>query len=147
MALEKTKGYTSSEHFASEVIASLEKTQWGVSKPVPLVFYLYLPTEEAARSCVEVIRSLGLEVEVNPSAADDGKWLCLCKAKFIPEKKRLTEIGDRLISLAKEKDGEFDGWETDISAVMKKGCLRIILRMAVLFAIVIGLLIYWLHKK
>jgi hypothetical protein len=41
MALEKTEGYTSGEHFASEIIAALEKSRWGIAKPVPLVFYLF----------------------------------------------------------------------------------------------------------
>ena len=147
MALEKTEGYTSGEHFASEIIAALEKTQWGISKPVPLVFYLYLPTEEAARSCVGAIQGIGLEVKVEPSASGDGKWLCLSNAKIVPETKRLAEIGSVLLSLAKEKDGQLDGWETDLAVTMRRGCLRIGIRIAVLLALGIALLIYWLWKK
>lgn len=146
MGLEKTEGYRSGEHFASEVVAALEKTPWGVTNPVPLVFYLYLPSEEAARSCVAAIQAVGLEVEVEPSASDDGKWLCLCKAKMAGDKKRLTEIGDVLLSLAQEKGGELDGWETDMSVAMKKGCRRIVIRLVILVVLVIGM-IYWLLKR
>jgi hypothetical protein len=147
MPLEKTESYKSGEHFASEVVAALAKTKWGVTKPVPLVFYLYLPTEEAARSCVGAIQAAGLAVQVEPSAAGDGKWLCLCKAGMIPETKRLTEIGNVLMSLAKEKNGQFDGWETDLAVLMKKGCRRIVFRIVVLFALGLALLIYLLMKK
>jgi len=147
MALEKTDGYSSGEQFASEVIAALQKSQWGIAKPVPLVFYLYLPDEEAARSCVEAIQAVGLNVEVGPSANGDGKWLCLCKARLVPETKRLTEIGSVLLSLAKEKNGQFDGWETDLTELAKKGCLRLVVRLAIFLAIIVALLIYWLVKK
>ena len=143
MALEKTEGYTSGEKFASEIIASLEKSKWGISKPVPLVFYLYLPSEEAARSCVEPVKAVGLEVEVRESASNDGQWLCLSKAKIVPEKERLSQIGTVLLSLAKEKDGQLDGWETDVAASMKRGCFRVV----ILLVIVISLFVYWLIKK
>lgn len=146
MALEKTDGYHSGEHFASEVIAALEKSRLGVKKPVSLLFYLYLPTEEAARSSAEAIKPIGLEVQVDPSASDDGTWLCLSKAKMIPERKRLTEIGDLLLSLAKEKNGKLDGWDTDLMVALKKGCLRVVLRLVILLALLIAL-IYWLLKK
>lgn len=146
MGLEKTEGYHSGEHFAAEVIAALEKSRWGVAKPVPLLFYLYLPTEEAARACAEAIKPIGLEVQVDPSAADDGTWLCLSKAKMIPERARLTEIGNLLLSLAKEKNGKLDGWDTDLMVALKKGCFRIILRLVILLALLVAL-IYWLLKK
>ncbi len=147
MALEETEGYTSGEQFASEIEASLKKSTWNISNPIPLVFYLYLPNEEAARSCVESLQAIGLQVDVEPSATGDGQWLCLSKARMVPETKRLTEIGTVLLSLAKEKGGNLDGWETDLGASMQKGCRRIVIRIAILVAVIIGVLIYRHTRK
>lgn len=146
MGLEKTGGYTSGEHFTSEIVTSLEKSQWGVRKPVPLLFYLYLPNQEAANSCVAPIKAVGLEVTVEESAGGDGKWLCLGKAKLVPDEARLTEIGTVLFELAKEKGGELDGWETDVVAAAKKGCLRIVVRLLIVFVVILAVT-WWLIKR
>lgn len=113
MALEKTAGYMNGTYFANEVIAGLKNAGIDRAKPVPLSFYLYLPNRKAAGICGPVLVKEGLEVEIDRSAANDGKWLCLCHATIEPTEKDLQRIGQTMINLAQKFGGEFDGWETN----------------------------------
>jgi hypothetical protein len=113
MALEKTAGYKDGSGFAREVVAGLRNAGQSVRKEFPLSFYLYMPNEKAARACEPALLEQGLEVEIDKSAADDGKWLCLCHRTMKPTQKDLAKLGDTFLSLAREHGGEFDGWETN----------------------------------
>lgn len=113
MALEKTNGYRTGAGFAKEVVTSLLNAGHKPRKDIPLSFYLYLPNKKAARACEPILAEQGLEVEIDKSAADDGKWLCLCHRTMKPAQKELARLGDTFITLAREHGGEFDGWETN----------------------------------
>jgi hypothetical protein len=113
MALEKTAGYKSGGDFAKEVIAGLCNAGHSTRKEFPLSFYLYMPNRKAARACEPILLKEGLEVEIDKSAADDGKWLCLCHRTMKPTQKGLTKLGDTFLELANAHGGEFDGWETN----------------------------------
>jgi hypothetical protein len=113
MALEKTAGYRNGTDFAKEVIASLRGVGHSARKEIPLSFYLYVPNQKAARACEPILAKEGLEVEVDKSAADDGKWLCLCHRTMKPAQKELARIGETFLGLARAHGGQFDGWETN----------------------------------
>ena len=113
MALQKTSGYMNGTDFATEVIAGLKNAGVDRAKPVPLSFYLYLPNRKAAGTCAPILVKEGLEVEIDRSASNDGKWLCLCHATIEPKQKDLQRIGQTMINLAQKFAGEFDGWETN----------------------------------
>jgi len=97
MALEKTAGYKNGSDFAKEVIAGLRNGGHSTRKEFPLSFYLYMPNRKAAHACEPVLLKEGLEVEIDKSAADDGKWLCLCHRTMKPTQKDLTKLGDTFL--------------------------------------------------
>jgi hypothetical protein len=117
MALEQTDGYQDGKQFAEEVINALEAATYDLSEPVPLSFFLYLPDEPTARRIGDALVAEGFEVDVDESAADDGNWLCWCDRTLVPTHDVLAPIGDRFLGLARDNNGEFDGWETDLYKV------------------------------
>jgi hypothetical protein len=113
MALEKTAGYQTGNQFANEVLTGLKNAGIDTSKSIPLSFYLYLPNRKAAGACAPILVKEGMEVEVERSASDDGKWLCLCHQTMTPQKKDLERIGQTMLNLAQKFEGQLDGWETN----------------------------------
>jgi hypothetical protein len=111
--LEKTSGYKDGKTLAREMAKSLKGTTYDVSKPIPFSFYLYVPDRKRANKCAKVLQADGCETEVNKSAGNDGKWLCLCHATLTLSDGAGVKLGDRLVALAKEHGGEFDGWEVN----------------------------------
>jgi hypothetical protein len=113
MALEKTAGYLNGAAFAKEVMGGLRNAGIKESQAVPLSFYLYVPNRKAAGMCAPILVKEGMEVEVDKSATNDGKWLCLCHQTLVPTAKDLERIGQTFVNLAQRFEGEFDGWETN----------------------------------
>jgi hypothetical protein len=113
MALEKTNGYQDGVGFAAEVVAGLQNAGINLAKEIPLSFYLYVPNRKAAGTCEPILVKEGLEVVIEKSAANDGKWLCLCHGTLIPTAQNLERIGQTFVNLARKHGGEFDGWETN----------------------------------
>lgn len=111
--LEKTDGYKNGKALEREMIQSLKGTPYDAAKPVPFSFYLYVPDRKSANACAKVLKAEGCETEVRTSAADDGKWLCLAHATLTLAEGGATKLGDRMVALAKEHAGEFDGWEVN----------------------------------
>lgn len=113
MGLKKIKGYKDSKHFATEVRKTLQGTPFNLSKPIPLSFFLYLPTRKIANLVRKDLKTKGFDVKVEPSATKDGTWLCWCDLDVIPTLKRLEQIGSIFRLLAATHNGSFDGWETN----------------------------------
>jgi regulator of ribonuclease activity B len=113
MGLETTNGYKNGKDLARQMAQVLKKSACDLSEPIPLSFYLYLPDRRSANACAKVLKADGHEVEVEKSASDDSRWLCLCHVTIKFSEKAITPLGDRLLGLAKEHKGEFDGWETN----------------------------------
>lgn len=111
--LEKTSGYKDGKVLAREMAKTLKGTPYDVSKPIPFSFYLYVPDRQRANKCAKVLKAEGCETEVDKSAADDGKWLCLCHATLTLTDGAVVKLGDCLVALAKEHEGQFDGWEVN----------------------------------
>ncbi len=58
--------------------------------------------------------------ELFPSDAKEDteeRWLCLASTDMKPSHERFTEIGSRFIELARERSGEFSGWEVNPGSV------------------------------
>jgi hypothetical protein len=113
MAIEKSQGYASGDAFASEVRATLKRSGIDLKAEAALVFYLYVPSNAAAKACAAQLRTAEVESEIEKAASGALKWLCLGKRKLIPEKKALTQIGALLVELAHAHKGQFDGWEME----------------------------------
>ncbi len=111
--LEKTAGYKDGKALMREMAKSLKGNPYDTSQPIPFSFYLYVPDRKKAAKCGKVLKDDGCETEVDKSAANDGKWLCLCHATLTLSDGTVSKLGDRLVQLAKEHGGEFDGWEVN----------------------------------
>lgn len=97
----------------TEVLAQLRHGGSDTSKPHHFDFYLYLPTEAAAREAGQRLTKRDYRVEVRP-AAKGPNWLCLAKTALTPDTAPLAEIESLFTQLAQEFQGEFDGWESDV---------------------------------
>jgi hypothetical protein len=84
-----------------------------ISKPHNFDFYLYVPSEVAARQAADKVRESEFAAEVLPGASG-GNWLCRATITIVPEVAPLDEIGNFLEQVATALDGEFDGWESDV---------------------------------
>ncbi len=112
--LEQTTGYKNGKKLTQEMARILKGTPHDPSQPIPFTFYLYLPDKRTATACAKVLKTKDCETEVEQSAADDGQWLCLCHATCTLTDGTVSQLGDRLIQLAREYGGTFDGWEVDV---------------------------------
>lgn len=101
-----------SETFRSGVLKQLRESGLDVKQPHIFDFYLYLPTELAAKQAAQKVREREGEftIQVRPAAKGED-WLCLATITIIPETPALSEIGDLFEQVAAELGGEFDGWE------------------------------------
>ena len=97
----------------TEVLTQLRQDGSDTSKPHRFDFYLYFPTETAARQVGQRLTHSGYRAEVRP-AAKGTDWLCLAKTTLTPDTAPLTEVGTLFTGLAQEYHGEFDGWESDV---------------------------------
>ncbi|OGP72776.1 MAG: hypothetical protein A2V86_08715 [Deltaproteobacteria bacterium RBG_16_49_23] len=99
-----------SETFRTKVLQQLRESGLDVKRPHEFEFYLYLPTELAAKQAAVKLNEREFTTQVQPAAKGDD-WLCLATITIVPEDSSLSEIGDLFEQVAKELDGEFDGWE------------------------------------
>jgi hypothetical protein len=96
------------------VIEQLRAAGSDLSKPHPLQFYLYVPTEEAAKRAAAVLSRQGFQVDVRTAAMGSG-WLALASKTLVPTNKALARIRQLLSKLASEEGGEYDGWEVQVT--------------------------------
>ena len=101
------------QDFQTEVLTQLREQGSDTSKPHGFDFYLYLPTETAAKQAGQRLTNSNYQVEIRP-AAKGSDWLCLAKTMLTPDTAPLSEIGKVFTQLAQEFHGDFDGWESDV---------------------------------
>lgn len=87
-----------------------------LTQPRHVLHYLYVPTSDAAEDAAGSAREVGWEVQVQPSAADDGTWCVLAQQHgyiLSPH----TVNADRALfdGLALTHAGEYDGWEASLA--------------------------------
>jgi hypothetical protein len=104
---------TTHQDFQTEVLTQLRQQGSDTSKPHSFDFYLYLPTETAARQAGQRLAKSDYQIEVR-QGADGTNWLCLAKTTLTPDTAPLSEIGQLFTKLAQEFHGDFDGWESDV---------------------------------
>ena len=84
-----------------------------ITRPHSFDFYLYVPTELAARQAADKIRESEFAAEVLP-AASRSDWLCRATITIVPEVAPLDDIGSFFTQVAASLHGDFDGWESDV---------------------------------
>jgi len=82
--------------------------------------YLYFPRKSAAGRVGERLRNRGFEVEVR-KGADGRNWLALAKKTPPASGEGMEQLRDEMEALAREFEGEYDGWELGVGANGKHG--------------------------
>ena len=86
----------------------------GGNEEAAVLHYLYFPTEQAARVAEAAILSGGgFAVEVR-LGADDVNWLVLARHRIVPDEAQVEHLRAMFEALAREGDGEYDGWEAEV---------------------------------
>jgi hypothetical protein len=81
------------------------------SIPRMVRFYLYLPTEAAAKSAAAEISQVGL-MPIVRRGAKGPDWLFFATKTLVPTLDALHEARTQLTDAAKRNGGEYDGWES-----------------------------------
>lgn len=68
--------------------------------------------EELTGAINDVVDQI-FEAQGDEDDEEDARWLCLASTQMEPTRDRFTEIGDKMLSLAKQYKGEFEGWEVN----------------------------------
>jgi len=95
------------------VIEQLRLAGSNLSKPHPINFYLYAPTQESAERIAGVLSKQGFQVKVE-HAATGPDWLALATKEVVPTSAALTNLRRDLTALALREHGDYDGWEAPI---------------------------------
>lgn len=96
------------------LIEQLRKAGSNVAKPHTPEFFLYFPTEKAAREAARQLEVEGYSAKAQLGAGNDGQWLCLATTTLVPSPEALAIIRRRMEGLAASLDGEYDGWGSPI---------------------------------
>ena len=95
------------------VLTQLKKAGSKMERPHTIEFVLYFPTGENANRAADQIRKNGYAVEVKP-AANGNDMLCLARKSMIPNTRNLIESRKLFRRIAKEFNGEYDGWAAPV---------------------------------
>ena len=96
-----------------KVIQQLQREGSDLTKAHSIDFFLYFPSEQAARSAADGVRAAGFDAKVEPSSYDQN-WLCLATKDLVPTHGALRGIRIQFEELASRLGGEYDGWHTRI---------------------------------
>ena len=96
-----------------KVIQQLQREGSDLTKAYSIEFFLYFPSEQAARSAADGVRATGFNTKVEPSAYDQN-WLCLATRDLVPTHEALHGIRIQFEELAARLGGEYDGWGAQI---------------------------------
>jgi len=97
------------------VLGQLMNAGADLSQPREVVYYLYLPCEDVARSVQAEVHGKGFEAEVRePREGFAGQWAVACKRRAVVTPDFVREADDMFQTLADRHKGEFDGWEASV---------------------------------
>ena len=95
------------------VIEELRASGSDLSKPHAIDFYIYVPSEAAARRVSLALVPDGFSVRTSPAALGAG-WLALASKTLLPTTSAMAAVRKRLESVATSEGGEYDGWEAPV---------------------------------
>ena len=96
------------------VLHQLRQSGSDLTEPTHVLFYLYTPTEAAARRIAARGADGVLTADVRPAASDDGTWLCLIEGMLVPSLTVIRQYREKFEALAADEGGEYDGWEAAV---------------------------------
>jgi hypothetical protein len=96
----------------------LRKVGADLTQPRHVQYFLYFPTEEAARTALPEAAKTGLDVEIRePFEALPDKWLLRCQGSAVVLHPHFVRwIDDQLQGIADQHGGVYDGWEAAVQA-------------------------------
>lgn len=114
MYLARQRG--TSGHLAgdADVIAQLRKAGSDLNKTHPVEFFLYFPTEDAARRVGDALFALGFAPAIRPASSGALDWLVLATRTLVPTVEVMRQLRRDLSALSAVEGGEYDGWGTSL---------------------------------
>jgi len=97
----------------SAVIALMSRYKSDLSKIRPIYFYIYFPTEEDALKAKSELLINEFTVDLDKSSFYS-QWLCLASKEMTADDIELTKLRQYFTTLAKNFNGNYDGWETEM---------------------------------
>ena len=91
------------------VIAQLVAVGANLAKPRPVDFFMYFPTEAAARQASDRVAGEAREVTVQP-AASGPTWLVQVVETMVVDLDAMHACTDEFERISRELGGEYDGW-------------------------------------
>ena len=96
-----------------QVLDQLKAAGSDLSKSHKIEFFLYFPSEEKAKNAAVDLRKEGLTAEVR-TAAIGADWLCFGTKEMVPRHSELVRLRKVFERLAKNLNGEYDGWGSPV---------------------------------
>ncbi len=97
-----------------QVLAQMRKAGADLSKVTEVNFYLYFKERPAADSAAADAGAGPLVATVR-HGADASAWLCLVSGQMVPDEAAIHSTAVRLLALARQHGGDYDGWEAAIA--------------------------------
>lgn len=98
----------------SLVLDALRNAGADLSKPTEVIWFVYFPAEEAARTFAERAASGGWETAID-RGADEESWLCKCTRQAVPSLHAIGAMRVRFEAWSQGLDAEIDGWEASVT--------------------------------
>jgi hypothetical protein len=98
----------------ADVIAQLRKAGSDLNRSHPVEFFLYFPTEDAARRVGDAMCALGFTSAIQPASSGSLDWLVIATRKMVPAVEVMRELRKDLSALSAAEGGEYDGWGTSL---------------------------------
>jgi len=97
------------------VIAQLRKLGSDLSKPHPVEFFLYFPTEVGANRVADKLATQGFTSTVKPAASGSSlPWHTFATLQIVPTIGAMAKLRAELSELSASEGGEYDGWGTPL---------------------------------
>lgn len=113
MTISSFFGFSQKSDPDQQILEQLKKAGSNLAKPHAIEFFLYFPTQAAAKEAASTIEKSGFSVTIKQSA-QGSDWLCSATKTMVPELAALQKIRKDFNALASSKRGEYDGWGTGI---------------------------------
>lgn len=98
----------------ADVIKELRKRGSDLSKLHPVEFFLYFPTEDAARRVAQELVNEGFTPTVRPASTGALDWLVLARRNLVPTVELMRQLRMDLSALSAMEGGEYDGWGSSL---------------------------------
>jgi hypothetical protein len=97
-----------------EILEQLTEAGADLDQEHAFLFFLYLPSGEAARQTAANLEQAGFAVEVSQAEPQVPEWTCRARRSLVPRAAELGRWIETFESLARRHRGVYDGWEVEV---------------------------------